>query len=176
MQRYFIVCGRYPCKERGEIKTDSDNVRYPPSSGIKAMNSFLWGSCFVILSCSITVQYGKLTQTVVKSDYHAGKGLWRGAEQAWSLCFGLYNYVLLVKLQTSRISDPPVSQRENRKTGRSQHKYSCQEICCSSGRRNMKRSAYFIRGSGISLFFCITVIWQADRDSSAASKRKDTRP
>ena len=76
--------------ERG-IKVDRDNVCYLPSSGIKAKINFLWGRCFVTLSCSITVWYGKLTQTAVASGCHAGKRLWRGAEQAWPLCFRLYN-------------------------------------------------------------------------------------
>lgn len=39
------------------------------------------------------------------------------------LCFGLYNQALLGKVHTSRTSDPPVSQRENRNTARSHHKY-----------------------------------------------------
>lgn len=39
----------------------------------------------------------------------------------------------------------------------------------------MKRSAYFIPGSGISLFFPVTVFWQAGRDSSAAYKNKNTK-
>lgn len=33
-------------------------------------------------------------KTAVTSGCHAGKGLWRGAEQAWHLSFGVLNYVL----------------------------------------------------------------------------------
>lgn len=79
------------------------------------------------LSNSITVWYGKLTQTTVTSGCQARKGLQRGAEQAWLLWFGLYKQALLGKVRTSRISDLPVTQRENRNTARSKHKYSGQE-------------------------------------------------
>lgn len=44
-------------EEESGIKVDSGYVCSPPSSGRKAMINFSWDRCFVVLSCSITVQY-----------------------------------------------------------------------------------------------------------------------
>lgn len=92
---------------------------------MKAITSFSWGRCLVILSHSITVWYGKSSH---KQQSHLAAKPERFAERSKRLlCFGLYNQAMLGQVHTSRISDLPVSQKENRNTARSQHKYSHQE-------------------------------------------------